>query len=235
MKRLYSMILCLCMMFCVGLTASADREEVRIIDWHQEHLQEIIAARRTPIQVCWYKVTKVKKTGGINIEFRFRNYSGKDIKYVKFNVVPYNRVDDPISCDITGNSEVTCTVIGPIESEDVNNPHASSKFYCFEESIWLDFATLYNDNGNYVYTTDYLVDEDSKYYPIGVDNFLSDITMTQYKFEDVWYNKNIEYFKIASIHIDYMDGTSDDPDPNDVVVGMSVRPHSSPVGQYDRE
>lgn len=55
---------------------------------------------------------------GIGCKHRFYNYSGKAIKYITFTYLPYNRVNDVVTCQINGNSEASARLTGPIEPNE---------------------------------------------------------------------------------------------------------------------
>lgn len=51
---------------------------------------------------------------GVSVCFSFTNLTGKTIKYANFWFVPYNRVNDPVSCEITGKSRNGVRYTGPL-------------------------------------------------------------------------------------------------------------------------
>lgn len=68
----------------------------------------------------------VNSAGGIELSFRAKNNSGKEIKYIKFDVELRNAVGDKIQDRITGKNSVSVEVVGPI---------ASGKYANFEDII----------------------------------------------------------------------------------------------------
>jgi hypothetical protein len=58
----------------------------------------------------------VNSAGGIELNFRAKNNSGKEIKYIRFKVDLYNAVDDKIEDEIKNTSFVDVEITGPILS-----------------------------------------------------------------------------------------------------------------------
>ena len=59
---------------------------------------------------------KVNSAGGIELNFEAKNNSGKEIKYIRFDVEFRNADGDKIQDEITGNYSVSVEVVGPIAS-----------------------------------------------------------------------------------------------------------------------
>lgn len=74
---------------------------------------------------------EINSAGGIELSFRAKNNSGKEINYIRFYVDLYNAVDDKIEDEIKDTSSVYVEITGPI---------ASGKSANFEDIIG------YNDN-----------------------------------------------------------------------------------------
>ena len=58
----------------------------------------------------------VNSAGGIELNFRAKNNSGKEIKYIRFDVEFRNAVGDKIQDEITDDYSVSVEVVGPIKS-----------------------------------------------------------------------------------------------------------------------
>ena len=58
----------------------------------------------------------VNSAGGIKLYFRAKNNSGKEIKYIRFDVEFRNAVGDRIQDEITDDYSVSVEVVGPIKS-----------------------------------------------------------------------------------------------------------------------
>ncbi|MDD6071260.1 MAG: zinc-ribbon domain-containing protein [Clostridiales bacterium] len=58
----------------------------------------------------------VNSAGGIKLDFRAKNNSGKEIKYIRFDVELRNAVGDKIQDEITDKYSVSVEVVGPIAS-----------------------------------------------------------------------------------------------------------------------
>ena len=53
--------------------------------------------------------------GGVSVRITFQNDTQKTIKYVYFDVVPYNAVKDAQRCTISGKTKAELSFTGPIE------------------------------------------------------------------------------------------------------------------------
>lgn len=59
---------------------------------------------------------RLNSAGGIVFDFQARNSSGKEIKYVRFDVELRNAVGDLVEDEIKGTSSVSVEIVGPIKS-----------------------------------------------------------------------------------------------------------------------
>lgn len=57
--------------------------------------------------------------GGVDLSIVFKNMSSKTIKYVSFEVVPYNAVGDAVECTIRHRPSFGGRVTGPIQPKQV--------------------------------------------------------------------------------------------------------------------
>lgn len=80
------------------------------------------------IEVKRISVEKPNYFDGIDMNIAWRNLSGKEIKYIYFDVQAFNAVDDPVKCDIRRESVRTVYVPGPIPA-NFNNTH-------YWDAIW---------------------------------------------------------------------------------------------------
>ena len=76
---------------------------------------------------------EVNSAGGVKVNWCAKNLYNKPIKYIHATIRLYNAVDDLIYDDITGRSEFTETIVGPIE------PNEGFRYYSN-----LPFAYTYN-------------------------------------------------------------------------------------------
>ena len=58
--------------------------------------------------------TLPNSAGGVDVSICFQNTSIREIKYVTFEVTPYNAVDDPISSEVGSTSTTTLRYTGPL-------------------------------------------------------------------------------------------------------------------------
>ena len=110
---------------------------------------EFLAEGITPFWLI-VKYKNVSALGGVSIELIYRNLSDKTIKYIDFEVTPYNAVGDVISGDFDGKTTVLLNKVGPIgpgERRDTTweNIWYNSTFRCFElnsvEITYMDGST----------------------------------------------------------------------------------------------
>ena len=79
---------------------------VSSISFGQKKVQPIIEITRITTD-------EPNSAGGVNLNISWENLSKKTIKYIKFGVDPYNRVNDPVACEITGDVRKYCESVGP--------------------------------------------------------------------------------------------------------------------------
>jgi len=81
-----------------------------------------------PFRIKTVDVYDINSAGGVDfyIVTEFLPYS-KDIKYITFTVVPYNRVGDRAKCEINGyDTTYQGKVTGPIELSEVSKSYTRS-------------------------------------------------------------------------------------------------------------
>lgn len=67
--------------------------------------------------------------GGVSVRICYKNDTEKTIKYAKFIVVPYNAVQDQVSCSISRISEKYLSITGPIAPNAQNRPYWENCWY----------------------------------------------------------------------------------------------------------
>lgn len=70
------------------------------------------------IKIIKYYTSEPNSAGGVDCNIIWKNLSEKTIKYVKFTVTPYNRVNDKVSSKYGDDSEIL-SVTGPIKQNQV--------------------------------------------------------------------------------------------------------------------
>lgn len=71
--------------------------------------------------------------GGVSIQITFQNDTQKTIKYVYFDVVPYNAVKDVQSCTISGKIKAELSFTGPVEPGAVCRD-------VYWENVWYNYT-----------------------------------------------------------------------------------------------
>lgn len=67
--------------------------------------------------------------GGFSLKWDFKNCTGKTIKYAHFWATPYNAVDDPVKCTVTGESTDGVRFTGPLANGETYTG-------CLWENAW---------------------------------------------------------------------------------------------------
>jgi hypothetical protein len=89
-------------------------EQVKEQQKAQKQQQDIINNAKSIIRVQSITTSEPNFAGGVDLHIIWTNKSSKTIKYVTFQVVPYNAVGDPQSSEIGGTSSFGGKVTGPI-------------------------------------------------------------------------------------------------------------------------
>jgi uncharacterized FlaG/YvyC family protein len=70
----------------------------------------------SPIEIYSASITDVNSVGGVDVQIVWHNISDKTMKYVTFNVIPYNHVRDIIYSEVGNRSSIGLRVTGPIDN-----------------------------------------------------------------------------------------------------------------------
>jgi len=104
------------------------------------------------------KIEEINSANGVDFSIEWLNANAKKvIKYIYFFVIPYNRVGDIQTCEITGRSTFIGKVTGPIDSESAfNQSYWSTAWYNNTIScIKLTKVKVeYTDGSNYTYVNE---------------------------------------------------------------------------------
>ena len=163
--------------------------------------------RNTPIRILRQPVVGHRDSvGGISFDIIWNNQSNKVIKYAHFYVTPYNRVWDPVKCEIRGYSLADCWVTGPVAKvsastnllDDTAGGYgvlAPREFLGEWDADYIskifDDLTYYGPNGDYI--------------PITAADYDNIFLVTYW--DRMWYNNDIQNLLISKVVLEYMDGT----------------------------
>ena len=80
-----------------------------------QKLQELKMEKRVKniVRVTKLQVSKPNSVGGVRVPIGHKNMSDKTIKYITFEVVPYNAVGDIMRCEIRDYANFGCQATGP--------------------------------------------------------------------------------------------------------------------------
>ncbi len=67
-----------------------------------------------PVIINRLRITDPNYVGGVDVDVNFFNASDKTIKYLTFEVIPYNGVGDIVRSQIGGKTTASLRVVGPI-------------------------------------------------------------------------------------------------------------------------
>ena len=76
---------------------------------------------KNSIEIIKYYTSSPNSVGGVDCNIIWKNLSEKTVKYARFTVVPYNKVNDRVKgeYDYNGNGEKTVGVTGPVKSKQI--------------------------------------------------------------------------------------------------------------------
>lgn len=147
----------------------------------------------------------INSVGGVEPTIVWRNDSGKTIKYIYFTVVPYNAVNDIVSCRITGDTYTTLKCTGPYKTFDINDIGFSSEIYLDK-----GLASIYKTSSEPLYAIPYSMHyllNPKKYYL--TENDYNYIFNNESSWDPIWYNYSVDSIKITKVNITYMDGSTE--------------------------
>ncbi len=96
-------------------------------------------ANNLPIIITSLHPGHPNSVGGVDLYIRFMNISKKTIKYITFEVTPYNRVGDKMKCEIRGYSNFSGKAQGPFKKGQWGpNGYWENAWY----NSWIDHVIL---------------------------------------------------------------------------------------------
>lgn len=164
---------------------------------------------------------EINSAGGVTPTVYWKNNSGKQIKYVDFYMVPYNKVNDPLSCEITGKSEKYMNVTGPIDPYNAPTQIEIPFEYYFWHygkicDVSLEWTTVgdgspstWDDEeptGRIYVKEDFL--SDNKYFLTDQDR-QNTFDQAWTSNDPMWYNYDVDHIDLTKISIVYMDGKTE--------------------------
>ena len=130
-------------------------EESRLAE---ESKQTLITEAQNSVKITKLAVSTPNSAGGVDVYLNFYNNSDKTIKYANFRVEAYNAVDDPVSCEIRGNSVAGLKYTGPVYG------YTYSDTDIYWDCIWynstIKYCKLVEATIDYMDGTSVTIDED---------------------------------------------------------------------------
>jgi hypothetical protein len=203
MKKKLSALLVVLLSFVMVFSVAASAEE------------ESSTATEPSVQIIGYSITgSSDSTGARGVQIHYNNYSGKTIKYIRFIVTPYNGVEDPVACTVTGQVQASLLVTGPIapttmtssryDDDDVKKDKdgyyiCQYKIPLLNKPVWWYILFGTGNEKEKLANKQYLSDEE----------VLNGAWTYTSSFSAVWYNNTIARVKIDRVEVIYMDGTEE--------------------------
>lgn len=104
---------------------------------HEAEYEKNAEKLDSSIKVIKYYTEDPNSAGGVDVNIVWKNTSKKTVKYARFRLVPYNRVDDIVSCSIRDYNEKWVKAIGPIK------PGQITGYDTYWETLWYNHSIAY--------------------------------------------------------------------------------------------
>ena len=113
----------------------------------EQYRQELIE-KGLPLLISRFRIGDPNSAGGVLVQFIFENLSEKEIKYVYFEVTPYNRVNDIAPSQIGGKTLARCEAVGPIPQFEYKNGIWENVWYnpTITQAVINRIEIIYTDN-----------------------------------------------------------------------------------------
>jgi hypothetical protein len=94
---------------------------------------------KNSIEFIKYYTSKPNSAGGVDCNIIWKNLSEKTVKYARFTVVPYNKVNDIVKSelDYSNNVEKIVKVTGPIKSKQIDGKET------YWDCVWYNWTIDY--------------------------------------------------------------------------------------------
>ena len=106
MKRVICFCICILIFNACGTVSESVKEDLR--------------AQGFPVVITRIVKDGPDFVGGVGVRIFWQNISDKEIKYVVFILVPYNRVNDQVRCTITGDFSKRLLSTGPFKPNKIS-------------------------------------------------------------------------------------------------------------------
>lgn len=179
-----------------------------------------------PILVGGAEVHKIDSAGGVYVETYWKNNSDTPIKYVYFDVLPYNAVGDVVASEIGYKTQATLKITGPVYysasslgkyfkvPDNSGYGHGKNRWrevsglstgigWDYKEGYDFDDIDGYNlTEIGYYYYYDYIKGKNIRIRDKDTECFFQkDI------WGPVWYNNTVRSVQIVGVSVEWMDGT----------------------------
>jgi len=94
---------------------------------------------KNSIEIIKYYTSSPNSAGGVDCNIIWKNLSEKTVKYARFTVVPYNKVNDRVKgkYDYNDNGEKVLKVTGPVKSKQIDG------YGTYWDCVWYNWTIDY--------------------------------------------------------------------------------------------
>ena len=94
---------------------------------------------KNSIEIIKYYTSSPNSAGGVDCNIIWKNLSEKTVKYARFTVVPYNKVNDRVKgkYDYNDNGEKVVKVTGPVKSKQIDG------YGTYWDCLWYNWTIDY--------------------------------------------------------------------------------------------
>ncbi len=94
---------------------------------------------KNSIEIIKYYTSSPNSAGGVDCNIIWKNLSEKTVKYARFTVVPYNKVNDRVKgkYDYNDNGEKVLKVTGPVKSKQIDG------YGAYWDCVWYNWTIDY--------------------------------------------------------------------------------------------
>jgi len=96
---------------------------------YDEGIEALVTKWTGLISITGFSTSRPNSAGGVNMTIKWKNESENEIKYITFDVQPFNAVDDSVSCEIRRNSSIDLEFTGPFKAGSRNTSTERNAWY----------------------------------------------------------------------------------------------------------
>lgn len=190
----------------------------------------VFAAEEKPaVIVGGAEVHNINSVGGVEVEVYWKNNLDTPVKYIYFDVLPYNAVGDVVASQIGQKTQARLQITGPVYTYNPGTPgrtiyykvpadagygkEGKSRWLAIGYQIGWDYKKGYSikdiSNGSslveagYYHYYNYMTQKNVRIRDEDTAYFLQ-----QDLWGPVWYNNTVRSIKVVGVEVEWMDGTT---------------------------